>query len=108
MLSHVTDFNTYLQYSLKIFFLAFIIGKSSDNIFLSIQKNTSFYKINKLFYGISQLIFVIFISFYLHVLTNNQISNELQIYSPTVLFSSFIFALQTNMMKNLDILVFTP
>ena len=103
-MSHITNLNTYFKYSIKIFLLAFIIGKSIDNIFITIQKKTSEYKINKIFYGISQLIFVILVSFYLHIFTNNQFGSELQIYSPTVLFSSFIFSLQTNMMKNLDIL----
>lgn len=101
---HINHLKTYFTYSIKIFLLAFIIGKSVDNIFITIQKKTAEYKINKIFYGISQLIFVILISYYLHIFTNNQFSNELQIYSPTVLFSSFIFAVQTNMMKNLDVL----
>lgn len=101
---HITNLNTYFKYSIKIFLLAFIIGKSIDNIFITIQKRTSEYKINKIFYGIAQLISLILISYYLHIFTNNQFSDELQIYSPTVLFSSFIFAIQTNMMKNLDVL----
>jgi len=103
-MTHITNLNTYFTYSIKIFLLAFIIGKSIDNIFITIQKKTSEYKINKIFYGISQLIFVILVSYYLHIFTGNQFSDELQIYSPTVLFSSFIFAVQTNMMKNLDVL----
>lgn len=103
-MSHITNLNTYFKYSIKIFLLAFIIGKSIDNIFITIQKRTAEYKINKIFYGIAQLMFVILVSYYLHIFTNNQFSNELQIYSPTVLFSSFIFAVQTNIMKNLDVL----
>ena len=101
---HITNFNTYFTYSIKIFLVAFIIGKSIDNIFIIIQNKTSTYKINNIFYGILQLIFVIFVSYYLHIFTNNQFSEELEIYSPSILFSSFIFTLQTNMMKNLDIL----
>jgi uncharacterized protein YacL len=101
---HITNLNTYFTYSIKIFLIAFIIGKSIDNIFITIQKRTSEYKINKIFYGIAQLVSLILISYYLHIFTNNQFSDELQIYSPSVLFSSFIFAIQTNMMKNLDIL----
>jgi hypothetical protein len=101
---YITNLKTYFTYSIKIFLLAFILGKSIDNIFIIIQKKTAEYKINKIFYGILQLVFVILVSFYLHIFTNNQVSDELQIYSPSVLFSSFIFAVQTNMMKNLDVL----
>jgi hypothetical protein len=95
---HITNFNTYILHSLKIFFLAFIIGKSIDNIFIVIQKK--YEKVNRLLFGLLQLLIVIVTSYYLHILTSRQFSADMQIYTPNVLFSSFIFSLQSNMLKN--------
>jgi hypothetical protein len=89
--------NTYILHSLKIFFLAFIIGKSIDNIFIAIQKK---YDGNNILLGLLQLLTVITTSYYLHILTTHQFSADMQIYAPNVLFSSFIFSLQSNMLKN--------
>ena len=47
---HITNFNTYILHSLKIFFLAFTIGKSIDNIFITIQKK--YEKVNNLLFGL--------------------------------------------------------
>lgn len=95
---HITNFNTYILHSLKIFFLAFIIGKSIDNIFIAIQKKYN--KVNNILFGLLQLLTVITISYYLHILTSHEFSADMQIYAPNVLFSSFIFSLQSNMLKN--------
>ena len=95
---YITNFNIYILHSLKIFFLAFIIGKSIDNISIIIQKK--YEKVNNLLFGLLQLLTVIVTSYYLHILTTEQFSADMQIYAPNVLFSSFIFSLQSNMLKN--------
>ena len=101
---YINNFNTYLTYSVKIFLLAFIIGRSIDNIFITLQKKYT--HINNVIFGILQLLTIITISYYLHIFTSNQFSNQMQIYGPNVLFSSFIFTLQTNMMQNLQSITF--
>ena len=102
---YTTDFMTYFLDSLKIFLLAFIIGKSIDNVFIYIQIQSSVDKHSKsLIFGILQLFVVIIAAYYLHTFTSNQFSDEMQIYAPNVLFSSFIFALQTNIIKNLELI----
>jgi hypothetical protein len=101
----ITNFNTYFINSLKTFFLAFIIGKSINNFFVIIQTKYKHKNINNIVYGILQLITVILSAYYLHILSSNTFSNNMQIYAPNVLFSSFIFALQTNMINNLDIML---
>lgn len=100
----ITHFKTYFIASIKVFFLAFIIGKSIDNLFITIQQK--YPKINKLIFGILQLIVIIILAYFLHIFTSNTFSIEMQIYSPHVLFSSFIFALQSNMIKNLEIITY--
>jgi len=100
----INNFNIYLTYSIKVFLLAFIIGKSIDNIFITLQKKYTY--INNIIFGILQLLTIITMSYYLHILTSNQFSNEMQIYAPNVLFSSFIFTLQTNMMQNFQSITF--
>jgi hypothetical protein len=90
--------NAYILHSLKIFFLAFIIGKSIDNIFIDIQKKYD--GLNDISFGLLQLLTVITTSYYLHILTTHRFSADMQIYAPNVLFSSFIFSLQSNMLKN--------
>jgi hypothetical protein len=95
---YITNFNIYILHSLKIFFLAFIIGKSINNIFITIQKKYD--KENNILLGLLQLLVVIVTSYYLHILTTRQFSSNMQIYAPNVLFSSFIFSLQSNMLKN--------
>lgn len=97
---YIKNFNNYFIESIKIFLLAFIIGKSIDNIFTRLQNKHS--NINPIIFGIFQLIVVIIAAYYLHIFTSNQFSNEMQIYAPNVLFSSFIFTLQTNIMKNFE------
>ena len=95
---HITNLNTYILHSLKIFFLAFIIGKSIDNIFTAIQKKYD--GLNNISFGLLQLLTVIITSYYLHMLTTYKFSVDMQIQAPNVLFSSFIFSLQSNMLKN--------
>jgi len=90
--------NTYILHSLKIFFLAFTFGKSIDNIFTAIQKK--YYGLNNISFGLLQLLTVIITSYYLHMLTTYKFSVDMQIQAPNVLFSSFIFSLQSNMLKN--------
>ena len=96
--------NTYILHSLKIFFLAFTFGKSIDNIFIAIQKK--YQGLNNILLGLLQLLTVIITSYYLHVLTSEQFSVDMQIHAPYVLFSSFIFSLQSNMLKNFAQLTF--
>ena len=92
------NINTYILHSLKIFFLAFTFGKSIDNIFIAIQKK--YQGLNNILLGLLQLLTVIITSYYLHILTTDEFSFDMQIQAPNVLFSSFIFSLQSNMLKN--------
>ena len=90
--------NTYILHSLKIFFWAFTFGKSIDNFFTAIQKKYD--GLNNISFGLLQLLTVIITSYCLHILTTDQFSIDMQIQAPNVLFSSFIFSLQSNMLKN--------
>ena len=100
----ITHFHSYFITSIKIFFLAFIIGKSIDNLFVIIQQR--YPETNKLIFGILQLFVIIIAAYYLHMSTSNQFGNEMQVYSPNVLFSSFIFTIQSNMIRNFELITF--
>lgn len=96
--------NNYLEYiinALKIFFLAFVIGRSVDHLFKLL---TNKYKnVNKKMLGIVQLLLVINIAYVMHIFTSEEFSEEFQISHPGILFSSFMINLQTTMFRNLGI-----
>lgn len=95
------NYTTYLQSGLYIFVLVFLLGNFIDQIFSTIQKK---YNIEQSkFYGLLQLITILTIAYVIHINTNRQISVDLQIYTPTVLFSSLMLNIQKTMFYNLDI-----
>lgn len=94
-------YRDYLLSAFKIFFLMFVIGGSINHIFTIINKK--YPKYNKVIWGVLQLIVVIHVAYILHIFTSNEFSDEFQISHPSILFSSFMISLQTNMFKNFGI-----
>jgi hypothetical protein len=90
----------YIQNSLQIFILEFFFGMILNKIFNWIDIN--YPKIPKKLLGFAQLISIIALSYYLPTISAKYWSDQEQIYTPSVLFSTFIFTLQTTMLKNLD------
>ena len=91
-------FKTYMIHSLRIFSVLFFVGMSIDKSFKKLQ---DYYSIpQSIFYGILQLFVCICISYLLHISTSKTLDHELQVYSPSVVFSSFMMSLQTNMFIN--------
>jgi hypothetical protein len=90
----------YIKHSLQIFIFAFVFGTILDKLFNWID--TNYPQIPKKLLGFIQLVSIIVLSYYLTVASSKYWSNQLQIYAPSVLFSSFIFTLQKTMLKNLE------
>lgn len=90
----------YIKHSLQIFIFAFVFGTLLDKFFNWVD--TNYNKIPKRLLGVIQLLSIITLSYYLSIISSKYWSNQLQIYAPSVLFSSFIFTLQKTMLKNLD------
>lgn len=101
MIKSVNNYLNYLLSALRIFILTFLLGKGIDKIFEKINKKYS--EFNKNLIGLIQLFFIINIAYYLHIFTSENFSNEFQISHPSILFSSFIINLQTNMFRNLGV-----
>lgn len=80
--------------SLQIFLISFIIGNIINKYFEKLQYK---YNIQPLFIAVLQLFSVIFITFY--IFKYNAYYNFFEDYSPHFIFSSFLFSLQTNMIK---------
>lgn len=91
------NFLTYLFTSIYVFILCFYIGTSIDQQFEKIQKQ---FNLTPLFAGFLQIFVIISITYILYQHT----ALHLESYSPHLLFSSFLFGLQTNMIKNLKTL----
>lgn len=87
----------YTILSLQIFLMSFIIGNIINNSFEKLQHK---YKIQPLFIAILQLFSIIVITFY--IFKYNIYHNFFETYSPHVIFSSFLFSLQTNMIKTFN------
>ncbi len=101
---HIYEFKEYFISSLKIFIILFILGKILDNTFTKIQKK---YNIPlSIWYGILQLFTCIVVAYILHSFTSDNFSDEMQIYAPNVLLSSFMMSLQSNMFKNFELFEF--
>lgn len=95
-------YRDYLLNAFKIFFFTFVIGRSIDYTFKLI--NDKYQKYNKKLFGLLQLIVVIHVAYILHIFTSNEFSDEFQISHPSILFSSFMITLQTNMFKNFGVI----
>lgn len=92
----ISIYATYTLKSIIIFTLCFFLGVIIDTQFAKIQKKYT--RSNPLFMGILQLLTVITVTFILHKLKFYHIF--LETYNPNILFSSFLFSLQSNMINN--------
>lgn len=81
--------------SLQIFILCFLLGNAIDKIFYKLQ-NT--YNLPPLIAGFGQLITIIFTTYF--IFTHKLFSKLFEDYSPNLIFSSFLFGLQPNMINN--------
>jgi hypothetical protein len=92
----ITLYTTYTLKSIIIFTLCFVLGVIIDNQFSKIQ--SKYPKANRLMLAILQLLTIITVTFMLGRLKFYHIF--LEIYNPNILFSSFLFSLQSNMINN--------
>lgn len=90
------EYTTYLNKSLQVFIICFMIGTFVDQQFHHLQK--SYNDTNQFLFGFSQLITIITITYILHI--NKFFHSYFEEYSPNVLFSTFLLSLQSNMIYN--------
>lgn len=86
------QFNKYLSSSLYVFSTCFVLGIILDNIFKRLVLE---FPSHTLLLAFIQLFIVIVLSFILHKYI------YLETYTPHVLFSTFLFSLQSTMITNL-------
>lgn len=96
------SFTKYVLESMYIFSVLFVVGKMIDTGFKKWQMNNAYHR--SFLTGLLQLLACIVCSYVIHMHTSNKFSDEMQITTPTVLFSSFLISLQSNMYKNFEIL----
>jgi hypothetical protein len=95
----------YLVKSMQIFLFCFILGIYIDKKFYEYQNSiVNIHKIQRLFLGLLQLLVIISITYILHSI--KFFHEFFEEYTPNVLFSTFLFSLQANMIHNFkDLLV---
>lgn len=89
------NYTEYVIESLKVFVFCFVLGIIVDNQFKFLQAN---YNINRLILAIMQLVVIITVTYIIYKYKIFRIFFES--YSPHILFSSFLFSLQTTMIDN--------
>lgn len=92
----INEYTTYTVKGIVIFTLCFVLGIIIDTQFNKLQ--SKYPRANKLMLGILQLLTVISVTFILHELKFYHIF--LETYNPNILFSSFLFSLQSTMINN--------
>jgi hypothetical protein len=98
-------YTEYLVKSMQIFLFCFIVGIYIDKKFYEYQNSiVNIHKIQRLFLGLLQLVVIISITYILHSI--KFFHEFFEEYTPNVLFSTFLFSLQANMIRNFkDLLV---
>ncbi len=92
-------YTEYVVKSMQIFFFCFILGIYIDKKFYEYQNSIqNIDKFQKLFIGLSQLFVIVSITYVLHSI--KFFHDFFEEYTPNVLFSTFLFSLQTNMIRN--------
>lgn len=87
---------SYLIKSLQVFISCFILGTFIDTQFHKLQNQ--YHNNHPLLMGLAQLVTIITVTYILHSVKFFQ--NFFEEYTPNVLFSSFLLALQSNMIDN--------
>jgi hypothetical protein len=90
----------YTLTSLQIFIICFLLGTLIDKQFEQLQIK---YKLNPLISGFSQLLTIIIITYF--IFKYHKYTKLFETYSPHLIFSSFLFGLQPNMIKNFKQLI---
>ena len=90
------DYTQYITNSLKVFIVCFIIGIIIDKIFYNIKMH--FTNIHPLVLAFLQLFTIINITYLLH--HYKLFSQYFETYSPHIIFSTFLFSLQSTMIDN--------
>lgn len=90
------NYQEYLIKSTRVFILCFFIGIYTNNFFIKIQNQNS--QLHPLILASAQLLAIITITYILH--SYNFFHTYFEVYTPHVLFSSFLLSLQTNMISN--------
>jgi hypothetical protein len=96
-----TTFSNWMLDGLKIFTLVFLIGRLINSAFIKIQKHFEIRP--SIEFGLVHLIFILSISYFLHVFTSDKFSDELSISSPSVLYSGLLVNLQSNLFYNFGV-----
>jgi hypothetical protein len=90
------QYTQYLSQSLKVFTVCFIIGIIIDKIFYNIK--LQYTNLHPLFLAFTQLFVIINITYLLH--HYKLFSQYFETYSPHIIFSTFLFSLQSTMIDN--------
>jgi hypothetical protein len=94
-----TAYTEYVVKSMQIFFFCFILGIYVDKKFYEYQNSIqNIHQIQRVFIGLAQLFVIISITYVLHSI--KFFHEFFEEYTPNVLFSTFLFSLQTNMIQN--------
>lgn len=86
---------------LKIFVIVFLLGKMINTIFVKIQRRFLIRK--SILFGLAHLIFILTFSYVMHVFTSHKLSEEINITSPSVLYSGLLLNMQSNLFVNLGV-----
>ncbi len=91
-------YTTYVWHSLQIFIVCSLLGLYINHQFRLYQQRLT--NPNYLLIGFAQLITIVTVTYFLQTL--RFFHSFFEEYSPNVLFSTFLFALQTNMIQNFE------
>lgn len=91
------NLNNYIINSFLIFVFSFILGIYINRFFEFLHEKYKAHKNLELLLAFTQLFIIILITYYLHLYKIFNLTFEY--YNPHILFSSFLFSLQTNMIN---------
>lgn len=89
------DYKAFILKSITIFFLIFIIGYNVNKFFEKVQERNP--DISPGLFGFIHLLCIINIAYIIHA---SEISKHFELYTPNIMFSSFLLSLQTSMISN--------
>jgi hypothetical protein len=94
-------YSDWMMNGLKIFVVVFLLGKLINTAFVKLQRR---YKVQKsITFALLHLMFILTFSYFLHIYTSHELSLEMNITSPSVLYSGLLLNMQTNLFVNLGV-----
>lgn len=94
------NYYTYILKSVLIFFIIFTIGLHVNKFFEKFQKRNA--NVHPIIIGMIHLLCIINIAYVIH---GNGFAKYFEVYTPNIMFSSFLLSLQTSMISNLKTLI---